>query len=83
MSRTQQANGHRVELAVQTVMYDNPGWKRYVTAGEVAKVAKVSKPTARKYLTILVAHGTLEAYNYQGQKTICFIYAPQQEVLVW
>lgn len=58
MTNTQRRNGAKVEQAADRVCLTGQGinWLR-CTVGQVAKEANVSKPTAQKYLEMLVEHG--------------------------
>jgi len=58
MTETQRRNGGKVERAADLVALKGQGinWLR-VTVSQVAKEAGVSKPTAQKYLDMLVQHG--------------------------
>jgi len=59
MSRTQQKNGKRVEEAADKLSLEGEGhYYLRVTVAQVAREAGVSKPTAQKYLDMLVSHGT-------------------------
>lgn len=61
MSRTMRKNGQRIVDAINAHMPEalNGRWL-FFTVGEVAKWADVSRPTARKYINILVEHGQVE-----------------------
>jgi len=57
MSRTQVRNGSKVEEAAKRIALAGEGvyWLS-VTINQVAKEAKVSKPTAQKYMNMLVEY---------------------------
>lgn len=51
MTRTQQRNGNRVwEAALDVSEGMSDTWDGWMTVGEIARQAGVSKPTAAKYL---------------------------------
>lgn len=56
MSRTEIKNGSRVQRALHAISAGKgiDGANRLVTVGEVAKEAGCSRPTAKKYLELLL-----------------------------
>lgn len=66
MSRTQIKNGSNVQRALHAVSAGKGfnGGNRLVTVGEVAREAGCSRPTAKKYLEILVSHQVAGWYPY-------------------
>lgn len=61
MSRTQIRNGTAVEEAAKRVaLAGEGGYWLHVTIAQVAKEAKCSKPTAQKYMNMLVEHGVFK-----------------------
>lgn len=60
MSRTESKNGEVVEVAIREVAYSKaPIFYGMFTIGEVAKMARVSKPTVVKYIEMLKKFGTV------------------------
>ena len=64
MSRTQIKNGSNVQRALHAVSAGKgfDGSNRLVTVGEVAKEAGCSRPTAKKYLIMLLGYGVAGWY---------------------
>lgn len=61
MSRTELKNGQLVERAIREVAYGkSPLWYGMFYVGEVAKAARVSRPTVLKYIEALKKFGTVE-----------------------
>jgi len=60
MSRTEMNNGKRVEDAIREVAYSkSPQFYGMFSIGEVARFAKMSKPTVAKYIEKLKEFGTV------------------------
>jgi len=58
MSSTERKNGAIVEGAIQDVAKSRDGvWYGHFTVGEVARYSRMSKPTVKKYLAMLIASG--------------------------
>lgn len=68
MSRTMIKNGQRVydAIAMLTGRGVGNGWEK-VTTARVAEKANVSKPTAKKYLTIMWEYGIITRTLFEGK----------------
>lgn len=61
MSGVQKAIGKAVEFVIrQNSEIFSPNAGAWMTVGEVAEACEISKPTARKYIRILVEAGLVE-----------------------
>lgn len=65
MSRTMQRNGGVIEQAARGCATSSQ-FNGMFTIREVASRAGVSKPTAARYLDILVSYGVLDTWRYIG-----------------
>lgn len=59
MSGTERKNGSRVEAAANAIALAGEGvWFGHVTLAQIAKASGMSKPTVKKYMDVLVEHGS-------------------------
>lgn len=80
MTKTQIKNGKRIERAVSYVARQGRGvWYGYVTVKQVADEAKMSKPTARKYINMLVESGLLKS----TEKDMRYCNVKTQDLYFW
>jgi len=64
MSRTELRNGELIENAIRNVAYGkSPIFYGMFTIGEVAKAARMSKPTVVKYIEKLKEFGTVTEHE--------------------
>lgn len=55
MSKTEECNAVRIYEGVQRIALAKHGvWHRYFTVGEAAKASGMSKPTASKYIALML-----------------------------
>jgi len=68
MSETELKNGERVYQAAKAVAFDGGGrFQAVFTVREVAKRAGCSKPTAQKYMRVMVENDVIEKHpHYPG-----------------
>jgi len=81
MSRTQVRNGSKVEAAAKRIALAGEGvhWL-YVTINQVAKEAGVSKPTAQKYMNMLVDYKVFK--EVERDMRYCLPNTPRQYRLI-
>lgn len=80
MSKTQFKNAKEIWDAMVRLVKNHAGrtcWTDWMSVGEVAKEAGVSKPTARKYLEMAVVEGAMIA----GWRFDRYVYKINPEVV--
>jgi len=81
MSRTEAHNGAKVEEAAKRVALAGEGvYWLYCTISQVAKEAGCSKPTAQKYMNILVQHKVFK--EVERDMRYCLKNTPRQYRLI-
>jgi len=73
MSRTEKRNGERVFKAAMKLAKSREGFAYgMVMVGEVAALAEVSNPSARKYLDLCVTAGFAEVAKFGGSPLLVY-----------
>jgi Fic family protein len=69
MSVTEEKNAVRIYEGVQRIALAKYGiWHRYFTVGEAAKAAGMSKPTASKYIDLMLSLGIVVEIDSKNRK---------------
>jgi len=72
MSSTERKNGEIVWQAFCNMEFGDVINGVWVTVGEVARQAKVSRPTARKYLDMAVDQGAAHRFRPRGKGAVYY-----------